>query len=385
MPDREEIAMTRFGLMSTYPPTRCGLATFTAALAAELSKGTADSATVVRVLDDSDSPTFSPRHRSPVSVEFHPAHSDGVDAAVAALDACDVAIVQHEYGIYSGPDGEDVVALLQRLSVPVIVVLHTVLAAPTSSQRAVLEAVCASSASVVVMSENSAALLVSRYRVDHAKVSVIPHGVSAEPVAGGPHEGAVKRVLTWGLMSEGKGLEWGIRAIGILRDRGIPVQYVISGQTHPKVVEREGERYRRGLEHLVAELDLAGAVRIDGRYLTPAQLAQLRASADVVLLPYMSQEQATSGVLAEAVAAGIPVVATRFPHAVEMLSGGAGLLVDHADPRSIADALARVLTSDDTARAMHETALRDAHAAGWPAVADRYRLLAATLSAVDAA
>ena len=89
--------------------------------------------------------------------------------------------------------------------------------------------------------------------------------------------------------------------------------------------------------------------------------------------------------LAEAVAAGIPVVSTRFPHAVEMLSGGAGLLVDHADPRSIADALRRIITSDDTARAMHESGLRDAHTANWPAVADRYRLLAASLSSVDAA
>ncbi|MET0780961.1 MAG: glycosyltransferase [Microbacterium sp.] len=377
--------MTRFGLMSTYPPTRCGLATFTESLAAELSKGTADSAIVVRVLEDSDRPTLAPRHRSPVSLEFDPARPEGVDAAITALDACDVAIVQHEYGIYPGPDGEDVVALLQRLSVPVIVVLHTVLAAPSPSQRAVLEAVCAASASVVVMSHNAAAVLASGYRVDHAKVSVIPHGVSVQHVAGGSHEGAVKRVLTWGLMSEGKGLEWGIRAIGLLRDRGIPVQYVISGQTHPKVVEREGERYRRSLERLVAELDLQGAVRIDARYLTPGQLAQLRASADVVMLPYLSQEQATSGVLAEALAAGIPVVATRFPHAVEMLSGGAGLLVDHADPHSTADALASVLTSDDTARAMHESALRDAHVADWPAVADRYRLLASSLSAVDAA
>jgi glycosyltransferase involved in cell wall biosynthesis len=320
-----------------------------------------------------------------VSVAFHSGRPESVEAAIAALNACDVAIVQHEYGIYAGPDGDEIVPLLRRLSVPVIVVLHTVLAAPTPSQRTVLEAVCAASASVVVMSDNAAAVLTSGYRVDAAKVSVIPHGVSAEPLADAVHDRAIKRVVTWGLMSEGKGLEWGIRAVALLRNQQIPVEYVISGRTHPKVLEKEGERYRQRLEQLVVELGLQGAVRIDGRYLAPRELARLRASADVVLLPYMSQEQATSGVLAEAVAAGIPVVATRFPHAVEMLSGGAGLLVDHSDPESIADALRRILTSDDTARAMHESGLRDAHVAGWPAVADRYRLLAATLSSVDAA
>ena len=377
--------MTRFGLMSTYPPTICGLATFTAALTAQLTKGTADSVTVVRVLDTTEPQRWPTHHRAPVSVAFHSGRPDSVEAAVATLDACDVAIVQHEYGIYAGPDGEEIVPLLQRLSVPVIVVLHTVLAAPTPSQRAVLEAVCAASDSVVVMSENAAALLTSRYRVHAAKVSVIPHGVSAHPRAESVHDSSVKRVVTWGLMSEGKGLEWGIRAIALLRDEQMPVEYVISGRTHPKVLEKEGERYRQRLEQLIAELGLEDSVRLDGRYLAPRELARLRASADVVLLPYMSQEQATSGVLAEAVAAGIPVVSTRFPHAVEMLSGGAGLLVDHADPRSIADALRRIITSDDTARAMHESGLRDAHTASWPAVADRYRLLAASLSSVDAA
>jgi glycosyltransferase involved in cell wall biosynthesis len=376
--------MTRFGLMSTFPPTICGLATFTAALTTELSRGTADKATVVRVVDAAENHTWAARHRSQVSAELHPGRPESAAAAAAALDACDVAIVQHEYGIYGGPDGDEIVPLLQRLSVPVIVVLHTVLPVPTPSQRAVLEAVCAASSSIVVMSDNAAAVLSSVYQVNTAKVSVIPHGVALQPRAVSVAR-RVKRVVTWGLMSEGKGLEWGIRAVALLRDLGVPVEYVISGRTHPKVLEREGERYRHGLKQLVAELALEDAVTIEGRYLSPRELDRLRASADVVLLPYLSQEQATSGVLAEAVAAGIPVVSTRFPHAIELLSGGAGLLVDHADPASIAEALRRIVTSDDVARAMHESGLRDAHAASWPAVADRYRLLAASLAAVDAA
>ena len=377
--------MTHFGFVSTYPPTRCGLATFTAALAAELSTGTGDTATVVRVIDGPQQGGWLTSERSPVGVELLPGRPESMDAAITALDKCDVAIVQHEYGIYGGPDGDEVVALLERLSVPAIVVLHTVLAAPTASQREVLEAVCAASASVVVMSDNAVAILRSTYRVDESKVVMIPHGVPSQRTRG-PHDGTrPKRVLTWGLISAGKGLEWGIRAVGLLRERHIPVEYVISGQTHPKVLEVEGERYRRRLERLVAELGLQDAVTLDDRYLDAAQLAELVDSADVVLLPYMSEQQATSGVLAEAVAAGVPVVATRFPHATELLSSGAGLLVDHSDAQSIAEALRRILTSDHTGRAMRDAALRGSHLATWPVVADQYRLLAASLAAVDAA
>lgn len=377
--------MTRFGLVSTYPPTRCGLATFTEALATELSSGAADTATIVRVIDGADQDGWVTGERSPVSAKLLPGRPDSMDAAVAALDACDVAIVQHEYGIYGGADGDEAVTLLERLSVPVIVVLHTVLASPTASQRRVLQAVCAASASVVVMSDNAAGILRSVYRVDESKVSMIPHGVRSQRAGSVRHASGVKRVVTWGLISEGKGLEWGIRAVALLRDRHLAVEYVIAGRTHPKVVEYEGERYRRRLERLVVELGLEGAVHLDDRYLGAAELAELQATADAVLLPYMSQEQATSGVLAEAVAEGVPVIATRFPHAVELLSGGAGLIVEQSDPKATADALERILTSDETARAMRDAALRGSRLATWPVVAAQYRLLAAPLTAVHAA
>jgi len=377
--------MTHFGFVSTYPPTRCGLATFTAALAAELCAGNGDTATVVRVIDGPRRARWIPSERSPVSVELLPGRPETIDAAVAVLDRCDVAIVQHEYGIYGGPDGDEVISLLEALSVPVIVVLHTVLAAPTASQREVLRAVCAASACVVVMSDNAVAILRSVYRVDESKVSMIPHGVPAQRSRPAHDEANAKRILTWGLISAGKGLEWGIRAVDLLRERRIPVEYVISGQTHPKVLEYEGERYRRRLEGLVAELGLQDVVTLDDRYLDAPQLAELVDSADAVLLPYLSEEQATSGVLAEAVAAGIPVVATRFPHAVELLSDGAGLLVDHADAQSMAEALGSILTSDQTGSAMRDAALRRSPVATWPVVAERYRRLVTSLRAVDAA
>jgi glycosyltransferase involved in cell wall biosynthesis len=160
-------------------------------------------------------------------------------------------------------------------------------------------------------------------------------------------------------------------------------RYVVAGHTHPKVLLREGEAYRRRLAAQVGRLGLDAAVTFDSRYRDTAGLAALVRSADVVLLPYDSTDQVTSGVLIEAVAALKPVVATRFPHAVELLGGGAGLLVDHKDPAAIGAALRRVLTSSDIAAGMTRAAAATVPALLWPAVAERYRALTSRLIAAS--
>lgn len=377
--------MTHFGFLSTYPPTRCGLATFTEALAASLAMTGVRDPTIVRVLDVRDSaPSPTVIGRIPTTTELIAGNRVSMRSAVRALETCDVAIVQHEYGIYGGPDGDEIIPLLRSLSTPAIVVLHTVLIEPTPHQRAVLDTVCRLAASVVVMTDNARAILRKTYNVKDSKIRVIPHGV---PV---PHGGAAtkhtasQRVLTWGLISPAKGIEWGIRAIAQLRDVVPPIEYVIAGQTHPKVRAHEGERYRESLQQLIVDLDLVGVVTLDDRYLDATQLEELVATADVVLLPYDSRDQATSGVLVEAVASGIPVVATGFPHAVELLGRGAGLIVRHEDPTSMAEAIRTIVEADGTADRMREVALRDAQALSWPSVAAQYRAIAERMVAVAA-
>jgi glycosyltransferase involved in cell wall biosynthesis len=194
--------------------------------------------------------------------------------------------------------------------------------------------------------------------------------------------------LTWGLLGPGKGIEWAVAALAQLRDVDPSPRYIVAGQTHPKVLQRDGEAYRDSLDQLVHRLGLSDSVVLDSRYRDAAALDELVASADVVLLPYDSTDQVTSGVLIEAVAAGKPVVATSFPHAVELLSGGAGTVVDHQDPTAIADALRHVLTQPEVATAMAAAATGAAPELRWSAVADRYRQLADRLIsdvAIDAA
>jgi glycosyltransferase involved in cell wall biosynthesis len=287
-------------------------------------------------------------------------------------------VVQHEYGIYGGLDGDEVLEVLRHLDVSVIVVLHTVLVHPTPHQRQVLEAVAAAADAVVVMTETARARLTAGYDIDPRLVAVIPHGApdnrGIPAVRTGP-----PTVLTWGLIGPGKGIEWGIAAMAALTDLDPAPRYLVAGQTHPKVLARQGEAYRDSLVTQARSLGVAGSVIFDGRYRDAASLGALVRSADVVLLPYDSRDQVTSGVLIEAVAALRPIVATRFPHAVELLSDGTGLLVPHGDAPAIATAIRGIVTDKDKINELARATAARAPDLLWPAVAHRYQRLAAGL------
>ncbi|WP_087508309.1 glycosyltransferase [Cellulomonas iranensis] len=363
----------RLGVVSTYPSTPCGIATFSAALVSHLAGAGAD-VDVVRLVD-------APEDGAPRVVHQWVADDpSGARSAATVLDGYDVVVLQHEYGIYPGPDGQDVLDLLAHVGVPVVTVLHTVLTRPSANQHRVIAGLVAGSAALVTMTSTARDRLVEGWGVDPARVAVVPHGAedNRAPDAGEVPWRPERRatVLTWGLLSEGKGVEWALRGLVQLRGRMPLPAYLVVGQTHPRVLERDGEAYRDRLVALAHDLDLTESVRFDGRYLSGTELRAVVRRADVVLLPYDSSEQVTSGVLAEAVAAGRPVVSTRFPHAVELLSGGAGLLVPRRDPTAIADALERVLTVDGVAGEMAATAQRLADSMLWPAVARQYLGLA---------
>jgi glycosyltransferase involved in cell wall biosynthesis len=367
---------TRFGFVSTFPPTQCGLATFTAALRDALLHSTTDEGWVVRLVD-----APAPRPGDEVVAQLISGDSVSLRRAATQLNLCDIAIVQHEYGIYGGADGSEILHLLDQLAVPCVVVLHTVLTDPTPHQRRILESVIAKADAVVTMTMAARERLATGYAVDLAKVRIIGHGAPAmqTTMAEPTFRTGQFTVLTWGLLGPGKGIEWGIGAMAMLRDLQPMPHYLVAGQTHPKVLLHEGDAYRDRLREQVRTAGLGPWITFDGHYRNASALASLVGSADVVLLPYDSTEQVTSGVLIEAVAAGKPVVATQFPHARELLAGGAGLLVPHRDPAAIATALRSVITRGDVMTRMAAAATATAPGLLWPAIADQYRELAGRL------
>jgi glycosyltransferase involved in cell wall biosynthesis len=365
------------GVLSTYPPTPCGLATFSAALSDALCASGAV-VSVVRVADGS--PSSSGR----VIGELVNGSRPSVVGCADLLNQSDIAVIQHEYGIYGGVDGDEVVDIIGGLCIPSIVVAHTILKDPTPHQRSVFEAITAMADQVVVMSDGARQRLCQGFTVDRRKVTTIPHGATV-PNGARPKRPSRPTLLTWGLMGPGKGVERVIEAMGSLRDLPGRPRYVVAGRTHPKVLAADGEAYRDARIEQAQRSGVADSVCFDGGYRDVAMLTELVQSSAVVVLPYDSTDQVTSGVLVDAIASGRPVVATAFPHAVELLSSGAGIVVRHDDPDGLASALRQVLTQPRLAGSMAAEARRLAPEMAWPVVASAYQHLAQRLIAAQRA
>ncbi len=362
------------GFVGTYPPTKCGIATFTESLRSVMaSRGGGQRLGVVSCVDEAGALDHPP----PVVAELVRGSAASLDSAVEALEDFDVVILQHEFGIYGGEEGAHVIELAERLTAPLIVVFHTVLERPSPARRAIVERLSETAEFVVVQSNAARTRLQGAHALDPERVRVIPHGARANL---GPTTsasiGGRPSILTWGLIGPGKGIEFVIEALARLRDLDPPPRYLVLGQTHPRIRATEGESYRESLLAQARTLGVDDLVEFDDAYRpTEEVLAEVRA-ADVVVLPYRSRDQVVSGVLVEAIASGKPVVATRFPHAVELVGKGSGLLVPHEDPEAIAAALRSLLTDKGLAARAAAVARRQAQAHHWQNVGRAYWQLA---------
>lgn len=389
----------RIGLISTYPPKQCGLATFAAALGKGLSElgHAVETVALVNAIDEQRS--------LPVSAVLLNGHPGSLRAAVQRLAHCDFVLLQHEFGIFGGPDGDEAIEIIDRLNdlgVPVISTLHTVPLLPTRGQRRVLLSVLERSTVTVVMSRVAHRRLVTVYGVPPSLPVMIPHGATlgswSDPSDPSTFDAATDsaaydeafnaadmwgidaapHLLTWGLLGPGKGIEHVIDALALVKNEHPNVTYTVAGVTHPNVLLHSGDVYRESLKRRAVEQGIADNVRFDATYRTVPELVQFVSSVSAVVLPYDSCDQVTSGVLVDAIAAGRPVIATSFPHAVEMLESGAGIVVPNQDPDALADAIRKVCQPDSLAR-MTTAARAISPSLSWTAVAQRYVTVGAGL------
>ena len=356
----------RTAIVSTFPPRACGIGTFAADLRTTLTFTDAVSvADLVAVVHEPS----SPQRPGVLATIAQAVRGDYVRTArmLGRLDV-DVVLLQHEYGIFGGRDGEYVLSFARELAQPLVVTLHTVLSEPTQHQAEVLTELCAEAELVIVMTDTARRLLVDSGACPQEKVRIVPHGAPARITARAARERDQSarrlsddekfRLSTFGLISPGKGLETVIEALPAMVARHPEIAYTVAGRTHPDIAHREGERYRLMLERRVLELGLDAHVEFDDRFLSIDELSDLLARTDVFLTPYGNREQIASGALTYAIAAGCAVISTPYWYAQDMLASGAGLLVPFEDPEGIAEAVCSYLERPDTLVAARAEAQR---------------------------
>jgi glycosyltransferase involved in cell wall biosynthesis len=377
----------RTAIFSTYPPRACGIGTFAFDVrTALLGVADVDDVSALVVVDDPSSPQ-RPEILQTIS---QGARGDYVRAArtLARLDI-DVVLLQHEYGIFGGRDGEYALSFVRELAQPLVVTLHTVLSKPTEHQLQVLTELCHEAERVIVMTETARRLIIELGVCDDEKLRVVPHGApvalgaAREELAAGRRPryvasspGGYARIdsrfllSTFGLISPGKGLETMIDALPSIIDRHPEVLYVIAGRTHPQIARRQGEEYRLMLERRIADLELGDYVQFDDRFLSVEELADLLAATDIFVTPYTNREQSSSGALTFALAAGCAAVSTPFLYAEDMLSSGAGTIVPFDDPAALAEAICGLIEHPEQLAAASAEARRVGSGLAWPSVAE---------------
>jgi len=371
--------------ISTYPPRKCGIGTFTHALTQGIAQfigeplGSGEMVRVIALSPQQESYSYGPE----VQFEIQTQRRDDYKKAADYLNLSDTDVVslQHEFGIFGGEDGNYILHLLDNLTRPVVTTLHTVLESPTPGQRETLKAVCDSSTFVVVMAQKAIEMLVDIYGVPRDKIVLIYHGAPDVPFLDPAYtkdqfQAAGRDViLTFGLLSPNKGIEVAIEAISQLVDEFPNLLYIVLGATHPEVKRRFGEEYRLSLERLVERKGLEEHVIFYDRFVSLKELIQFLVGADIYLTPYRSKEQITSGTLTYALACGKAIVSTPYWYAEELLADGRGVLVPFQAPDALAEQLRRLLRDRSARDELRKRAYQFGRQMIWPQVASVYLTL----------
>jgi len=369
--------MNRVALIGNSLPRRCGIATFTTDLQHAISTNCPGLQTRIVAMTDGGRTYDYP---SPVCLEVNDARIEEYATAADHLNSgqFDAVSLQHEFGIFGGDAGGHIMALVSRLTVPLITTLHTVLAAPSPSQRNVLDRIASASSRLIVMAEKGRELLRTIYRVPAEKIEVIPHGIPdfpfVEPDMAKATLGFSARtvILTFGLLSPSKGIEIMIDAMpSVLKCRPDAV-YVVLGATHPNLVRDQGETYRTGLALRAQELGIADHVVFLDRFVDQATLLQFISMCDIYVTPYLNESQMTSGTLAYSFGLGKAVVSTPYWHAQELLADGRGVLVPFGDAAETGREIAALLADDTRLQLIRRRAYSSSRSMIWARSAERY-------------
>lgn len=363
-------------LLGNFLPRKCGIATFTTDTYTALAERYPGIQVDVYAMDDLPGHyAYPPQVTGAIAQNDRAAYLDAARKIEAS--GAEALWIQHEYGIFGGAAGELLLALTDRVSIPVIATLHTVLERPSADERRVMEALIRRASTLIVMAEKGREILKRVHGVDDSKIEVIPHGVPdrefANTAAFKPNFGWDGRdvILTFGLLAPSKGIETMIEAMPAVAAAHPNVLYVVLGATHPHLVAHEGEAYRERLQTQIADLGLQNNVAFVDRFVEQADLLDYLQAADIYATPYPNPAQITSGTLSYAVSMGKPVISTPYVHATEILDQDHGVLVDFGDSAAFAREINRLLGDPDARIALAHRAYDRGRTMLWTCLAER--------------
>src|SRR5438309_4211271 len=374
---QETSNIREIAFLGDYLPRKCGIATFTAdllgAVAAEYPE---KHCFAVPVNDVNDGYEYPDVVRFEVEEQDLPSYQRAAD--FLNIGNADIVCLQHEFGIFGGPAGSHVLALLRELRMPIVTTLHTVLRTPNPEQRRVMQELISRSARLVVMAERGRQMLQEIYQAPPAKIDVIPHGIPDIPFVDPNYykdqfgvEGRTV-LLTFGLLSPNKGIEHVLHALPEILAEFPDVVYIVLGATHPNLLREQGEAYRLSLERLAKKNKVQKHVIFYNRFVELEELKEFIGAADIYLTPYLNEAQITSGTLAYAFGAGKAVLSTPYWHAAELLAEERGVLVPFGDAAAIAREVVGLLRDETRRHAMRKNAYKLGREMIWSNVAQLY-------------
>lgn len=362
-------------LIGNHLPRRCGIATYTTHVAAAVAERFPNIRMDIWAMEEPDKHHAYPDSLAGTIRQNDPASYLAAARAITASGA-DMVWIQHEFGIFGGKAGDHILTLIDRMTVPVAVAMHTVLSSPDRDQRRVTLALIERCETIIVMAEAARQVLINHFGADPDQVTVIPHGIPDRPfTATAPMKARLGLtghdvILTFGLLSEGKGIETMIAAMPAVLKRHPKALYLVLGATHPHAVAWNGETYRDGLMRLAADLGVADNVRFIDAFVEQDELLDYLAAADIYVTPYLNPAQVSSGTLSYAVGLGKPIVSTPYVHARELLGDSFGRLVDFGDSAGFASAINSLLQNRVGTAALRRRVYALGRTMIWPRLAE---------------
>src|SRR6266699_3390791 len=374
---KESSKVREIAFVGDHLPRKCGIATFTSELLVSVAAAHPQSQCFSVSVND-----IKGGYEYPQVVRFEIEEQDLSSYLRAAdflnISNVDIVCLQHEFGIFGGTAGGHILALLRELRMPVVTTLHTILREPKADQRRVMHELVALSTRLVVMAERGRQMLQEIYQAPPAKIDLIPHGIPdvgfVDPTDFKDQFGVEGRVvlLTFGLLSPNKGIEYVLNALPHILAEFPDVVYIVLGATHPNELREHGEAYRVSLEMLAKKNKIEKNVIFYNDFVELENLKEFIGAADLYITPYLNEAQITSGTLAYTFGAGKAVVSTPYWHAEELLAEDRGVLVPFGDAPAIARETIGLLRDDTRRHSMRKNAYRIGRDMVWSNVAQLY-------------